>query len=345
MLNLGALLCSIDTKTRQMFNLGAMRKNRALTPEEKMDAREAITILDGSGFSLTQAALKVVGRGPVQSVLVDEGISAFLRRCIRRNLSAKTVADYQDKLNAFGDTFKHRTLESLSRTEILAWLSELPDIKESTMNSYRNTISVFLNWCSREDPPLVSANVIAGVNRDAPKTERKIEILTPDEARKVMANAGPYAPMLALMLFAGTRPSEIRSSHKPPMLWKQVDHASRIIRISAQQSKTRTARPLEDLPENIWTWLVKDGDDPHIAPGLPRQAVRRGREAIGRWPQDVCRHSFFTYHLAKFGNISKAMIIAGHEEKPNTMYQHYRGVATKAEAEEFFNIMRDNTPL
>lgn len=310
-----------------------------------MDARSAILILEGTGMTLEAAAIKAVGRaGLINPTAVETAVDMFIRRCIKKNLSAKTVEFYDDKLRAFSGSFGEYFMENLTRAEIREWLDSLP-VKASTEKSYRNAISVFLNWARREDPPLVSTNVIDGLSSDNPKTERRIEILTPDEARKVMANAGPYAPMLALMLFAGTRPSEIRSSHKPPMLWKQVDHESKIIRISAQQSKTRAARPLEELPENVWTWLVKDGDDPHIAPGMPRQAVRRGRDAIGRWPQDVCRHSFFTYHLAKYGNISKAMMIAGHEEKPNTMYQHYRGVATKAEAEEFFNITRANTYL
>jgi hypothetical protein len=100
---------------------------------------------------------------------------------------------------------------------------------------------------------------------------------------------------------------------------------------------------MERLPENLWTWLsplgVPIGDpDEFISPSRTRQATLCAKEAIGHWPQDVCRHSFFTYHLAKYENIDRAMLIAGHEEKPTVMYNHYRGLATKDEADEFFAI-------
>jgi|TARA_B110001469_G_scaffold127624_1_gene149331 hypothetical protein len=34
------------------------------------------------------------------------------------------------------------------------------------------------------------------------------------------------------------------------------------------------------------------------------------------------------------------MLIAGHEEKPTVMYNHYRGLATKKEADVFFDIIK-----
>lgn len=316
-----------------------MRHDRALTPTEKVDARAALAVLDGSGMTLEAAAIRAIGRRPIEVVDVDTAVDRFTKRCIRKNLSPVTVDDYSNKLNAFADQFEGEALEAIDRSRLNRWIEDLP-IKETTRKSYRNVISVFLNWCQREDPPLVSSNVIEHHNYETPKVDRSIDILTADEAGKVLAAAGAYAPALALMMFAGTRPSEIHSSHKPPMQWKQVDTEGRIIRITSQQSKTRQARPMEGLPDNLWTWLVPGDSDDYIAPARIRQAVRIGKGAIGRWSQDICRHSFFTYHLAKYGEINRAMLIAGHENKPSTMYQHYRGVATKAEADKFFALSR-----
>lgn len=304
-----------------------------------MDARAALRVLEGSGFTLEQAALAVVGRGgSVVSTEVSVGVDAFLRRCVRKNLSPKTLEFYEDKLWAFEGAFSGRKLDSLTRPELRVWLDELP-VVEPTRMGYVRAVSVCLNWCIKQDPPMLLDNPAKGLGNDGPKAARAIDILTPGEARAVMAAAGVYAPMLALMLFAGTRPSEIHSSHKPPMLWGQIDPVERIIRISAEQSKTRNARPMEELPKNLWAWLEKRGpDDAPVAPGRSRQAIGLAKKAIGRWSPDVCRHSFFTYHLAAFGDISKTMIIAGHEASPAMMYQHYRGVATKAQAVEFFGI-------
>jgi integrase len=303
-----------------------------------MDARAALTALEGSGMTLEQAALRAVGlRGQIDPQPVSRMIDGFIRRSIRKNLSPATTAFYQTKLDVFADTFGDRVADSVTRPEIRAWIEALP-VSPATAQGYARAISVCFSWATKQEPPIVSKNPATGINDDAAKTERRIDILTPAEAEQVMRSAGTYAPMLALMLFAGVRPSEIRSQHKPPLLWRQVDTENRIIRINADQSKTRTGRPLEGLPENLWQWLQPGKSSSPVAPGRSRQATRIAKAAIGRWSQDVCRHSFFTYHLALYGDISRTMLIAGHESGPGMMYQHYRGVATKAEAEAYFAI-------
>jgi len=306
-----------------------------------MDARAALDILEGTGISMEHAAVVAAGRSAgVDAVRTERLVDGFLRAALRRNLSPRTVEFYENKLSAFAEVFEGRESAGITRREVAAWIDALP-VSGTTKDGYLRALSVCFSWAGKQDPPMVRENPAKHISGFSRRRARDIDILTPEEARAVMGTAATYAPALALMLFAGVRPSEIRARHKPPLLWRQVDFAGRMIRISADQSKTRSARPLEGLPENLWSWLEAEGPrDPAapICPGMPRQAVLRAREAIGRWSQDVCRHSFFTYHLAIFGDISRAMLIAGHEGLPSTMYQHYRGAATRAEATAFFGI-------
>ncbi len=56
------------------------------------------------------------------------------------------------------------------------------------------------------------------------------------------------------------------------------------------------------------------------------------------WPKDVARHCFGTYHLAKFRNIQETALEMGHTGV-NMLFEHYRGLATKEQGEEFFEIV------
>lgn len=325
------------------------RTDRALTTEERMDARRALAILKGTGISLEQAACRAIDvAGRVNRVETTEAIDAFVRTRIAKGLRETSVQFYSNKLDVFGDTFGDAVLDDLKRSDIEPWLNAL-NVKLQTRKGYYRAVCALLNWACVQDPPMCRSNVIHGLDIGEVKQERSIDIVTPDEAQLIIDHAGAYMATLALMLFTGTRPSEIRSREKPPMLWNQVDFDEQIIRITSQQSKTRSARVLEDLPDNLWKILeiakaqaqAKDTDE--ISPGRYRQARVAAKAAIGRWSHDVCRHSFFTYHLAKYKNINQAMLIAGHEGATSTMYQNYRGLATNANAIAFFDIMPNPT--
>jgi integrase len=319
-----------------------MRRDRALTAAQKVDARGALAILGESEITLTQAARYIMREDDNDSIstLLTDAIEAFLKDRIDDKLRDVTVEFYAERLDTFSDAHRNRTLDDFTRGDVMKWALARPGAK-STRKGYLNSIRAMFNWAHNQNPKLVRKDIGRGMTFRLPKQERNISILTPAEARLVMEQAGKYAPCLALMMFCGVRPSEVHGEEKPPLRWKQVHTDSSLIRINANQSKTRSARPMERLPPNLWAWLPDDVDpEAFISPARSRQATLCGKAAIGHWPQDVCRHSFFTYFLAKYENIDRAMLIAGHEEKPSVMYKHYRGLATSAEADEFFSIIQ-----
>jgi integrase len=59
---------------------------------------------------------------------------------------------------------------------------------------------------------------------------------------------------------------------------------------------------------------------------------------IKEWPNDAARHSFATYHLALHQNSALTSHELGHRN-PNTLFKHYRNLATKAEGEAYFAIV------
>jgi integrase len=55
------------------------------------------------------------------------------------------------------------------------------------------------------------------------------------------------------------------------------------------------------------------------------------------WPANGLRHSFATYHSAMFGDWARLQSILGHKDA-GTLHQHYRGLATRAEARKFWAL-------
>ena len=55
------------------------------------------------------------------------------------------------------------------------------------------------------------------------------------------------------------------------------------------------------------------------------------------WPQNVLRHSFISYRLAKLQDVNQVALEAGNS--PAIVFKHYRELVTEEAAEEWFSIM------
>ena len=53
------------------------------------------------------------------------------------------------------------------------------------------------------------------------------------------------------------------------------------------------------------------------------------------------RHSFGTYHFALHGNSIKTSHEMGHKTGDDVLFDHYRSLATKADAKAFFDLRPD----
>jgi hypothetical protein len=54
-------------------------------------------------------------------------------------------------------------------------------------------------------------------------------------------------------------------------------------------------------------------------------------------PKNALRHSFVTYHVALHRNPGKTALIVSHRDQ-DCLYRHYLGIATRREAEKYFEI-------
>lgn len=322
------------------------RKDFRLSAEERIDAREALLILEGSGVSLAEAARRAVGRaGAVEGVAYSEGVRRFLRDRRERGLRSTTLRWYEDTLFAAEDALGAFRLDQVER-ELLERYLRGAGARAARFRALR----ALFRWARHESPPLVGVDPTEGMRVDVARRDREPQILTPGEAEELMAKPSPYRATWALLLFAGIRPSETNDEAKEPLLWRHVDLEARTIRVPPGVAKTRRSRILEGLPGRVWQVLEQEagaaGDPvcPHgylqaIAAAQRRLGYRdRKGAALKPWGRDCTRHSFATYHLALTSDPGKTALLLGHEGNPAMLYRHYRGLATKAEARRWFAL-------
>jgi integrase len=314
------------------------RADFALSTEQKIDARDAMNALEGTGMSLTEAVRRALeGRRSVERATVAQVAEQFLRS--RLTLRSATAAWYLTKVGQFSGEFGTRCMDDVTRADFRGWIKS-----GGHSAAMVRAVRAMYRWAIAHEPPLAGQDATSGVS-GVPSRADEIGFLPVEDCGKIVAGAGVYRSALALMLFAGIRPGEIWAMGKQPLLWRCVNPEEKIIRVPAEVSKTGRARIMEGLPEAVWAWLDKPKreNDP-VCPARSLQAIRlaqtlSGRGARGKdWPHDALLHTFATYHVAAFANPGQTAMLMGHEGNPTMLHRHYRGLATKAEAERFWAL-------
>ena len=182
-----------------------------------------------------------------------------------------------------------------------------------------------------------------GLNRG-----RGADTVAQKAARAVLAASEQYAKLVAAQ--AALRTAQKRSGGHllPGLQWADVHMEENFIRVRAETSKVGEGRLVEITP-NLTAWLAKfrkDGGAVVSNPMAFRRARERIRAAMGKdqWPADVTRHCFATYHFAAFQNREKLAAQMGHSTSSRQIELHYKGLATKQEADKYWAITPDREP-
>jgi integrase len=137
----------------------------------------------------------------------------------------------------------------------------------------------------------------------------------------------PLLGYLAVAMFAGVRPEEVRRADL-----ERLDLRGRTFVIKGSGSKTRSRRVIElSRVAVIWLRLWQ-----RLCPGaalVPANFRRkfsalRAAAGVETWPADVLRHTFASYHYAMHADRKGLQAAMGHSESEDTLDKHYRAVAT-----------------
>ena len=172
-------------------------------------------------------------------------------------------------------------------------------------------------------------------NRQGERDRVLVGILTVDQTARLLESApAELVPYIAIGAFAGLRRAELER-----LDWKEVDLQSGLIEVTATKAKSARRRFVKIQP-NLAKWLQPHAQlSGNVTPFGYRALLEAAREAAGihQWPQNALRHSFASYHLARFNDAALLALELGHTNT-NLVFQHYRQLVKPKQAERYWKI-------
>jgi integrase len=291
------------------------------------------TIRDAANFYLPH--LHASKRTCTAAELVDE----LLKVKEADGASERYVSDLRSRLGQFSDSFDGKPVAEITSPQVDEWLRYLSDKKTGkrlapvTRNNFRRVLIVAFNFARERG---YCAGNPAEKSAKAKVVDSAVGILTVEQTARLLESAAPdLVPYIAIGAFAGLRRAELER-----LDWKEIDLQSRLIEVTATKAKSARRRFVRIQP-NLAKWL-----QPHaqlsgtVTPPNYRELLDAGREAAGieQWPQNALRHSFASYHLAKFNDAAALALELGHTNS-NLVFQHYRQLVKPKQAERYWKIV------
>ena len=293
-----------------------------------------------TGYLSTVATVTRVGlETAVEEFLAGQGGKTKAKDGKRAQLSPDYAYMTGHFLRRFASVFPGHAVPDLTKEHLDLFFKDKirTELAPKSRNHYRSTIKQFFRWAAKRD-------YLPGNHRllEAPSMEHETvtgdatEFYRPLELKKLLEGADDgLRPIIALGGLAGIRVQEALR-----LTWEDVFRVPGHIEISATKSKTRSRR-LVDMGPSLAEWL-----EPYQGHAGPIWGGTRA-SYLGRFAnlrddlkipsrKNGLRHGFCTFHFALFDNENLTAKQAGNS--PTMIHQHYKGLATKAEAEAWFNL-------
>jgi integrase len=255
----------------------------------------------------------------------------------RPQLSAGYAYNVALWLREFARTFPGTAVGDLTKDHLNAYIGNHRKLSAKTRNERRNVVRMFLKWSVRHDYLSQTSRLLEADGMAPEQAEpAEIEFYSPAELRALLEGAdSQLRPVIALCALAGARLQEAVR-----LTWQDVFRVPGHVEISTAKSKTRSRRLLETCPV-LRQWLAPyhDSSGPLWTKSMAmfHEAFANLRESL-EIParRNGLRHGFVTYHFALHQNENATSALAGNS--PAMIHAHYKGLATKAEAEKWFAV-------
>lgn len=336
-----------------------------LTKEERKEAIKAVRMAREYDVGLMEALefgiKRMCPEGGAKTVgeVVEEFLQIKERRKAKGDLKARSFRDAKsrgDKLSLLLGELKINEISGAKLKDSLLSLEK----SFRTHRNYKSIWSEIFKFAKQKkyilDNPFDELSTedlreIVGTGDDW----NPPAILSVKEAESLLigAWANPELDLLAaitLGLFCGIRTEEIKQ-----LKWSDLklnDSEPHLV-ISREIAKKRRMRHVK-IPPNAFEWLMQCKDKTggitmsrsendyqkrfralHLKSGFSEKI--NGKIESG-WKHNAMRHSFGTYHFALYGDPLKTSVEMGHKTGDDVLFEHYRSLAKKEEAKEYFNI-------
>ena len=229
-------------------------------------------------------------------------------------------------------------MSDLGKEHLDVFIGSLDEYSAKSRNHHRAAIRQLLSWCVRKDYLPVNHRLNeADSLRPEHANTAEVQIYAPNEFQKLLESAeGSMQAMIAIGGLAGLRTSEMLR-----LDWEDVWRVPGHIEITSGKAKTRQRRLVEIVPA-LAAWLnafrgFTDGKVWTLHEITFHEHFRElcDRAKVKRKPNGL-RHAFCSFHFAFHSNEGLTSAQAGNS--PSMIHAHYKGLATREEAERWFAV-------
>jgi len=304
---------------------------------------EALKILAGRGSIVEAAKIYVATQAArdIRPKRVSEVVDEFLLSIENAKLSHRYYDDCSSRLGQIKKAFGKTNIGNVTTADFETYF-EGRKLAPRSFNNLRNvTVTLFAFARRRGYLPKGIATAI----EEVPKRKDRggeIGIYTPAQFRTLLENIRPeFVPYIAIGGLAGLRSAEISR-----LDWREIDFDQKHILVTAAKAKTASRRivPMcESLVEILRPYRKPSGllysnvnpqaFDHALARAWGEMRDGEGNLLVERVPNGL-RHSFGSYRLALVEDAAKVALEMGNS--PRMLFQNYRQLATKGEAEKWF---------
>jgi len=285
-----------------------------------------------------------VGRLSVMEILLADAVQEYLDEKYNIGRDENYHRAITNVLKRFSAAFPKRAVSEVAPEDTRKWVVSL-NFAPVSIRNHKKVCSSFFNWCVRRG--YARENIFRHVPiPDVIMPEP--EFLTVGQAECVFRAAQDHYPdalaYLALSAFAG-----IRSSACARLDARNIDFDQRGILIRADAAKNKRRIFIDGHPDNLWEWLEFARETAPEGFSLSKRMWDRRKEQIAKktkftMPHNALRHSFCTYHVALHGDAGKTATLLTHRGNVAILYEHYKGNASRTEADRYFGILPGETP-
>ena len=291
------------------------------------------TIRDAVNFYLPH--LHATKRTCTAVQLVDE----LLKIKEADGASERYLSDLRSRLTQFAESFNGKPVAEITAPEVDQWLRSLGDketgkrLAATTRNNFRRVLIVAFNFARERG---YSVGNPAEKSAKAKVIESAVGILTVEQTARLLESAVPeLVPYVAIGAFAGLRRAELER-----LDWREIDLHAGLIEVTAKKAKSARRRFVR-IQSNLAKWLQPYVQlSGYVTPPKYRELLDAAREVarIEQWPHNALRHSFASYHLARFNDAAALALELGHTNS-NLVFQHYRQLVKPKQAERYWKIV------
>ena len=327
-----------EAETKRAELIAATRtesRETVLSNTQLVDARRAYERLADAGVSVSLDRAIELALPVLMATGSHVSVNAMIAQFYEAKLPSwrtKTASGFRVVSRMFCERFGALSVVEVTPKLLNSWLAEFE--KPAYAAGLVRTIRPAFSWAMRQgiipDSPFSKLEPIRVPARPG------IDVFTPEEARRLMQTApDDCKAAYAMLLFAGIRPVELTR-----LTWCAVRDG--FIHLTPDVTKTAQVRNVEIEP-NLAAWLAAAGEhapEESICPtNWKRKNHNTRREAGLANRQDTARHSYATYHLAKYHNRAALEENMGHTAGSAMLMRHYRAAATPAQAAEYWAIL------